>query len=60
MSDDNTFIFSELMKPSKGLVTQEVVTYLKREDKLVKISVKRNFTDNDYTDSMTTEILLTW
>lgn len=57
---ESPFTFSELMPPTPGILTQEVVTYMKQGDNIVKITVKRNFTDDDYTDSMTTEVLTTW
>lgn len=57
---ESPFTFSELMPPTPGILTQEVVTYMKQGGNIVKITVKRNFTDDDYTDSMTTEVLTTW
>jgi hypothetical protein len=57
---DSPFKFSELMQLKPGLLTQEVTTYLKQDNAVFKIVVKRNFTDDDYTDSMTTEVLTTW
>jgi hypothetical protein len=56
---ESPYMFSELMPPTPGILTQEVTTYLKQDNRVVKIIVKRNFTNNDYTDSMTTEVLTT-
>lgn len=57
---DSPFIFSKLMETSPDLLIQEVITYMKKDGKIVKITVKRNFAKDDYTDSMTTEVLTTW
>jgi len=57
---DSPFPFSSLSDPLPGVLTQEVVTYLKKDNTVVKITVKRDFTKNDYTDSMTTEVIYTW
>jgi hypothetical protein len=58
--NDNPFVYSQLMEPSENLLSQEVITYMKRGDYIVKIVVNRKFTDDDYDDSMTTEILGRW
>ena len=58
--NDSLFAYSELSSPAPNLITQELITYVKRDNSLVKITVKRNFTNEDYTDSMTTEVLHTW
>lgn len=58
--NDSPFKYSNLSNPAPGLITQELITYVKRDNRLVKITVKRNFTEGDYTDSMTTEVLHTW
>jgi hypothetical protein len=58
--NDNPFTYSSLSNPASGLIAQEIVTYMKRDNQIIKITVKRNFTEDDYTDNMTTEVLYSW
>ena len=58
--NDSLFTYSKLSDPAPDLITQELITYVKRNDTIVKITVKRNFTNGDYDDSMTSEVLYTW
>jgi len=57
---ESPFAYSALSDLAPGLITQELVTYMKRDNTIVKITVKRDFTTGDYTDSMTTEVLYAW
>jgi hypothetical protein len=58
--NDNQFPYSQLMQPDGNILSQEVITYVKRDNKIVKIVVNRTFTEDEYDDSMTTEVLCTW
>lgn len=51
------YCFSELKEPSKDILSQEVVTYMRRDGYLVKVTVKRNFFADDYVDSSKTEVI---
>lgn len=50
--------YDRLQPPENGLIQQTVTTYVKRDNQLLKITVKRSFTNGDYCDTMTTEVLL--
>lgn len=54
---DSPFYFSNLKEPNGDLLCQEVITYSKRDNCIVKTTVKRNFFGDDYVDSSTTEII---
>jgi hypothetical protein len=58
--NEHPFELSALMEPVPGILSQAVVTYMKRDNTIVKITVNRDFSGNDYTDSMTTEVLYAW
>lgn len=58
MSD--VYNYSALVNPTDEVLQQEVVTYLKRDDKIMKHVVSRVFFDkDDYIDTMTSEVLYT-
>jgi hypothetical protein len=50
--------YDSLQLPDEHLVQQIVTTYVTKDNQLLKISVKRSFTNGDYCDTMTTEVLL--
>jgi hypothetical protein len=50
--------YDSLQLPDEGLIQQTVTTYVKRDNQLLKITVKRSFTNGDYCDTMTTEVLI--
>jgi hypothetical protein len=50
--------YDSLQLPDDALVQQIVTTYVTKDNQLLKITVKRSFTNGDYYDSMTTEVLL--
>jgi hypothetical protein len=52
------YYYDSLHLPDGNLVQQTVTTYVKSDEGLLKITVKRSFTNGDYYDSMTTEVLL--
>lgn len=58
--NDSLFAYSKLNDPEPELIKQELITYLHRGDNIVRVTVKRDFTNGNYTDSMTTEVLYTW
>lgn len=50
--------YSQLLDTSNTeVIKQEVITYVKRDGKIEKITVKRDFYLDDYVDSMTSEPL---
>ena len=51
------FPYSKLEEPNNELLSQEVVSYLKRDGNIVKVTVTRDFKGDDYTDSMVTEVI---
>lgn len=55
--DDYPFFYSALALPNEEILGQEITTYVKRGDSILKITVKRDFFKDDYTDSMTTEVI---
>lgn len=55
--DDYPFFYSALALPNEEILSQEITTYVKRGDNILKIAVKRDFFKDDYTDSMTTEVI---
>lgn len=58
MSD--VYNYFALVNPNEEVLQQEVVTYLKRDDKIMKQVVTRVFFDkDDYVDTMTSEVLYT-
>lgn len=57
---ESLFEYSALSDPSPEIMKQELITYLYRGDKIVRVTVKRDFLNGNYTDSMTTEVLYTW
>jgi hypothetical protein len=50
--------YDSLHLPDGNLIQQTVTTYVTRDNQLLKITVKRSFTNGDYCDTMTTEVLL--
>ena len=57
---ESLFEYSALSDPSPEIMKQELITYLHRGDNIVRVTVKRDFTNGNYTDTMTTEVLYTW
>ena len=55
--DDYPFSYSALSLPSDEILGQEITTYIKRGKSILKITVKRDFFKDDYTDGMTTEVI---
>jgi len=49
--------YSVLKEPCGELLKQEIVSYVRRDDRLLKITVHRRFFKDDYIDSMTEEVL---
>lgn len=55
---ESPFLYSNLAAPSEGMISQEIVSIVKRDGKIMKITVRRDFTgDDDYTDSMVSEVI---
>lgn len=54
------FPYSCLEEQNEELLSQEITSYVKRDKSVIKITIKREFADGDYTDSMTTEVLHSW
>jgi hypothetical protein len=55
---NSPYLYDSLQQPDGSIIQQTVTTYIKRGTQLLKITVKRSFTNGDYYDSMTTEVLL--
>lgn len=55
---NSPYCYDSLQLPDGNIIQQTVTSYLKRDGQLLKITVKRSFTNGDYYDSMTTEVLL--
>lgn len=51
------FPYSSLEPQNGEILSQEVITYVKREGSIIRINVRREFDDGDYTDSMSTEVI---
>lgn len=50
--------YNKLEEPSDELVMQELITYITRDGKLLRITTKRSFFENDYVDDLTTIVLV--
>jgi hypothetical protein len=52
------FDYSELVEQNDEVLRQEITTYLKRDGKIIKVVVERDFYDkDDYNDSMTSFVI---
>lgn len=54
---NSIYEYSNLVEPNNEVVLQEVITYIKRGNKIVKNTVTRNFFGEDYVDSSTNETI---
>ncbi len=54
---NSPYEYSELKAPRGELLKQEIVSYVRRDDRLIKITIHRRFFKDDYIDSMTEEVL---
>jgi hypothetical protein len=60
MAVDNPFPYSQFEKPDGTILMQEITSYIMKDNKIVKVTVTRKFTEDDYDDSMVTEVLHSW
>lgn len=51
------FPYNKLEEPNDELLSQEVITYVKRNKDILKITVKRNFFGKDYIDNTSTQVI---
>ena len=56
---DNIYNHSQLDLPDGEILKQKVITYLKIDGKITKITVNRDFYEGDYVDSMLSEVIYT-
>lgn len=55
---ESPFTYTALSGPAEGMLTQEVITIMKRDSNIMRITVQRTFTpDGDYTDTTVSEVL---
>lgn len=54
---DSAFNYSKLSSFNDEMISQEITSFIKRDGKIQKITVKRSFAEGDFNDVMTIDVI---